>query len=228
MPKKKDPDILTRTLSERSSFDYHQTQILNFMSHESKNIYNFSIFHTLLYLQHSNSIFKELYQMVKLKKITNITQFDTTFFDIYDSIYQNYLLVKPFKKHNNDVIYSFIKKYLNEIHLVNYNYYLVEKFIITALFKSSSLKFPDNCSQSIKNELFYAIVSKILQSIYHKNFISTKQSILSKRRCHISDDKFIQQVKNNKHLFSENLSQTKNYKALLKNHKLFNYQKCQS
>ena len=220
MGEKKNDKILNRTVSEWTHFNYYQYKILEFMSHESKNIYNCSIFHTQIFLQYSNSIFKELYQLVKRKEITNIVQFDARFFDIYNKYNQDYLLIRPFKKHNNDIIYNFIKEFIDGIILMNDNYYLFEKFIIKKLEKDKSLKFPKNCSEHVKNELFYDIVTKILRGIYNKHFIAVRKAILSKRKCHIDDKDFIEQVKENKHLFSKE-PKIINYKKLLKDHKLF-------
>ena len=218
---KKNKNILTRTQSEWTNFDYYQNQIFKFMSHESKNIYNFSIFHTQIFLQYSNAIFKELYLLVKKKEITNIAQFDSMFYNIYHRYYQDYLLIKPLKKHNNDIIYNFIKKSINDdkIFLRNENYLLFDKFIITELEESNLLKFPDNCSQHVKKELFEDIVTKILRGIYHKNFMTVKNAMLNKKKCDV-DQIFFEQVKKNKHLFSGE-PEVRNYKNLLKNLAIF-------
>lgn len=193
---------------------------LQFMAHESKNIYNTSIFHTQIYLLYSNQIFKELYQLVKKKYISKIKDFDSKFYEIYDKYYNYHLQIKPFKKHNNDFIYAFIKNRINGINLVNNNYFMFEEYIIKTLEKNNSLKFPQNCTIETKRELFYDIAISILKSIYNKNFIKTKEEILKRKKCTINDPSFIDQVRNNKHLFSKE-SKKIDYKSLLKNHKLF-------
>ena len=212
-------NTLTRTQSEWTNFNHHQQQILKFMSHESKNIYNFSIFHTQIFLQYSNAIFKELYSLVENEEITDIAQFDSMFYDVYHRYYQEYLLINPLKRHNNNIIYNFIKESLDGTDLINENYLLFEKFIITRLQKNKLLKFPNNCSRHIKDELFYDIVNKILRGIYHKHFMKIKKAILNKRKCDVDED-FLEQVKKGKYLFA-NEPQKKDYKSLLKNHPLF-------
>jgi putative transposase len=219
MKKLKNNLQLTRTLSNWNSFDHFQTQILRFMSHESKNIYNVSIFHMQIYFNYSNQIFKKLYKLVKNKVITNITDFDSELYKIYDEFYNYYLIIKPFKQHNNKIIYNFIISNIQNLDLVNDNYYIFEKFVIKSIEENKLLKFPINTSIDTKNELFYDIVSSILKNIYTKNFNETKESIIHKKKCRIQNEQFINQVKNNKNLFKEN--NIVKYKPLLKKNKLF-------
>lgn len=210
---------MKRTVSDWNSFNQRQTNILRFMSHESKNIYNISIFHMQIYFNYSNKIFKKLHKLVRKKEITNITDFDKELFKIYDKFYKHQLLIKPFKYENNNVIYSFIKNNIKNTNLVNDNYFLFEKFVIRSIEKNKLLKFPENPSIGVKHELFYDIVSSILKSIYLKNFNETREFIINKKKCRIQDENFINQVKNNQNLFEDNY--TIKYKSLIKNHKIF-------
>ena len=218
---KKNPDEkkLTRTISSWNSLNNIQNQILKFMSWESKNIYNTTIFHMQIYLTYSDQIFKLIYKLVRKKDITYIADFDRKVYELYDDFYNRYLSIKSFKHHNNIVIYKFIKEQIKDINLVNDNYPIFEKFIINKLVDSNLLKFPNNIDIETKRELFYDIVSSILKSIYNKNFNKTKEEIMSRTKCTINNSRFINQVKKNEHLFKNESKNT--YKKLLKNHKCF-------
>jgi hypothetical protein len=67
-PKKSSP---TRCISNVSESKEHNT-IFEFMTTESKNIYNKFIFHMRIYLKYSNIIFKQLYDRVCKKQIKNV------------------------------------------------------------------------------------------------------------------------------------------------------------
>lgn len=222
--KKKDPDIITRTISDHCRFSQRIINILKFMSHESKNIYNTSIFHTQIFLRYSNLIYKKLWKLVKTKDVTNVTQFDSKLFEIYDRYYKHHLSIRFIKKYNNNVIYQLIKENIDGVDLVNNNYYFFEEFIIRTLYEDNLLKFPPNCSIETEHEIFYDIVSKILQSIYNKNFQKTKNEIINREKCTIEDPDFIKQVKDNMHLFPEKINGI-NYKKRLQKHRLFKPEK---
>src|SRR5580693_7682662 len=118
--KKKDPNTLTRTLCNWEHFNPNQMNILRFMCRESKNIYNSAIFHTQIYNRYSNQIFEKLFSLVKSKDITNPEELDAKLYEIYDKYFNHYLKIKSYLRHNNDVIYKFIKR-LN-LCIVNTNF----------------------------------------------------------------------------------------------------------
>lgn len=211
---------LTRTISTWNSLNKHHTQILQFMSRESKNIYNASIFHMRIYFRYYDKIFEKLYRLIENKKIKDIKVFNKKLFQIYDEFYNHYVLIKPYLQYNNRIIYSFIKDNIESIDLINSNYYTFEKFVIKTLGEGNYLRFPKNISLETKHELFYDIVDSILKSIYRRNFNETKDALLHNKKCRIQNETFIQQVKNNERLFDEKTITTK-YKFLLKKHKLF-------
>lgn len=216
----KDP---MRTISSYCPiYNNNLNNLLNFMTHESKNIYNTSIYFMQIYLSCKNFIFKELYELVDNDKITNIKKFDRKFYKIFEKYYQKYLRIREFKIHNNRVIYKFIKQNLKNLkngYLINSNYHIFEKFIITSLLAQNILRFPKDCTKDEENEVFYKIVGNILRSIYTKNFNLTKEEILSKKACTIQNEEFIEQVKNGQYLL-EDIWMT-NYKQKLKSHELF-------
>ena len=216
--KEKSSEIFLRTISSYCSSDKSRNNVLDFITHESKNIYNVTIFHSQIFLTYKQKIFKELYFLVKQNKIT-IDNFDESFYQIFDKYCNRYLKIKPFKKYNNDIIYQFIKTNLVNIYLINDNFYAFEWFVIKSLNNSNLLKFSKNYSIEDKHELFYDIVYSILKSIYDKNFMKTRKEILSKKKCSISDEKFIKQIKEEKYLLD--FDEPIDYKNSLKKLKIF-------
>ena len=216
MPEEK----LIRTISSYlSRHNKPLNNILDFMCHESKNIYNTSIFHTQIFLRHKNDIFEELHTLVNDNKIKNITDFDEMLYEIYNKYCEDHIKLKTYKIFNNNIIYKFIKTRLIDF-IVNDNFVLIEKFVIQELEKQNILHFPTNCNNDTKNKLFHNIVYSILASFYTKNFNMTKDQILAKQKCTIDDTIFIEQVKANNFLLINDKKNTK-YKELLKKHALF-------
>lgn len=215
-PSKKVP---VRTISSYSSFDKKSiNNLLTFMSHESKNSYNTSIFHTQIFFWCKNNIYKQLYELVTNNEITSVKDHDNRLYQLYDPYYQKYLLIKPFKIFNNNIIYKFIVTNLEDVYVINDNFDFIEKFVVEYFENHDLLKFPINATIDIVHELFYNIVFSILKSFYYKNFNKTKEEILSKKKCTIEDKTFIEQVKNGEELYNE---KEINYKELLKSHDLF-------
>lgn len=219
-PEKGDGRV-TRTLSDWVKLPRHSTNIIRFMAHESKNIYNVTIFHTRIFLQFANDIYKELYELIKAKQVKNITQFDTKLFEIYDKYYKYYSEILPFKNNNNNIIYKFIKNKLTGITIINGNFEAFREAIVADLENDGRLKFPDNCTPQIRKEFFHDIVFNILKRIYNKNFQQTLDEILHKKGCTIKDEEFIEQVKNNEHLYPAHAVEPIKYKILIQNHPLF-------
>ena len=218
--KKKNPNVITRTISDWCNLSARNQNIIRFMSHESKNIYNATIFHCQIFYQYSNSIFKDLYELMQKNSFKTVIAFDIKLYKLYDEYHQHHLQIKPFKKFNNDVIYKFITKQVKNVSIVNNNFLTIKESIITALESSDELKFPENCSIDTKQEIFYDIAFNILKSFYNKNFQKTKREILDKVKCTIDDKDFIEQVKNDIHLFSSEDPKI-DYKALIKKFPLF-------
>ena len=218
--KKKNPNVITRTISNWCNLSARNQNIIRFMSHESKNIYNATIFHCQIFYQYSNSIFKDLYELMQKNSFKTVIAFDNKLYKLYDEYHQHHLQTKPFKKFNNDVIYQFITKQVKNVSIVNNNFLTIKESIITALESSDELKFPENCSIDTKQEIFYDIAFNILKSFYNKNFQKTKREILDKVKCTIDDKDFIEQVKNDIHLFSSEDPKI-DYKALIKKFPLF-------
>jgi len=209
---------ITRTFSYWTQFDYKYINILRFMAHEAKNIYNTCVFHTQLFYRYSNKIFRDLYRLITYGFITKASQFDAAFYQMYDHYYKRYVMLKPFIKSNNDIIYDHIKQYLQEIWLTNNNCKNYYREIIKSLIKKNVLQFPPGCDISVRKELFNDIVRSIVISFYNKSYCMTKNEIINHKKCTIRDKEFIEQVKNNEYLFG--IKPTK-YKGLIKMHEIF-------
>lgn len=215
MVRKKTPDKIIRCFSNWAHFNSREHRIFQSMAHESKNIFNFSLFHTKIYHSYSNRIFEDLHNLVINNEIKNIDEFDNKLYDVYDHYYQRFLIIKPFIHHNRKIIYQTVINYIEDIDLVNDNFYLFEEFIYKQIKSDDLLKFPEDCDSRTVNELFYDILFQILKSIYNKNFHNTLNEIKSKKKCTIQDINFINQVKNNEYLFDTNAINEK-FKVILK------------
>lgn len=221
--KPKDPNKILRTISNFITYDQRTYNVLHFMCHESKNIYNASIFHTQIFYRYHNTIFKNIFDLLNSDKKFDIRNVNDKVYDFYDSYYSHYILIKPFKEYNNKIIYQFIKEYTSYVDLVNNNFDIFKNFFTTYFYKHIyKLKLPDNCNMDTKKELIDDIILSILKSIYNKNFRETKDSILSKKKCRIQDKYFIKQVKNNINLFEdeEKINYKKMVESLLKEAKV--------
>lgn len=218
-----DDDINDTCMRTISSFvnanDKITNNILNFMTHASKNIYNAAVFHTNVFLRYQNLIFKKLLALVNNGTILDITSFDITFYDLYDQYYQRYLRIKHILYTNNQIIYNVIRKYLEESNIIimNNNFYEVKQSVINIIDTQRLIIVPD------KKELYLDIVSDILISMYKRSFNYLKDCIMNNRPCTNFDPAFIDQVKNDEHLFPPNTKVS--YKSLLMQHILFKPEK---
>ena len=211
---------IIRTISSYVSLkDKNRNNIFDFMSSESKNIYNATLFHTNLFLKYQNAIFKDLLFMVNGKILLDPNQFDTEFYKLYDKYYSTHIKHKPIIENNNNIIYTFIINYLvdNKITLVNNNLFDTEINIINELIKQRLFVIP--CKE-YENELFLDIVRRIIKSIYSKNYTKLKNEILHNIPCSIQNLDFIEQVKSGEYFYTKKT--IPNYKNLLSKHKLFN------
>lgn len=224
--KKKDPDKLVRSISNWGKFNYREHLILQSLSHESKNIFNFSLFHTKIYHTYSNQIFEHLYGLIKNKSINNIETFERKLYETYDFYYNRFILIKPFLQHNRKIIFDIVKNQIGRgIYITNNNFSVIQKNLFNLIKKSNNIKFPKNSDDKIKIELFDDILFKFLKSFYNKNFNLTLKEIKSKQKCTTEDKVFIKQVKNNEHLFKDDSKE--NFKVMLKECSLFKKSKKQ-
>ena len=211
------PDpMCIRTISSLIDDSGDIKNILEFMAHESKNIYNVSLFHTNVYLRYKNNIFEDLYNLVNNKKVTNIEIFDKIILDIYDKYYDRFLVIKDKLYQNNSIIYEFIKKHLDDhrIIITNDNFYTIKKDILKKIDKSRLIII----SKDFRKELCTDIVFNILKSMYRHSFNGLKEKMQKRLPCTKYPKKFIKQVSENEFLvFDEPIK----YKKLLMENPLF-------
>lgn len=174
--------------------------IFDLMSSYSKNVYNCTIFNTTIYTKNKQRIFKLIYD-----KINNLTdeqkkEFDihSTIYKLYDNIYNEYVENIPIIRNNSKIIYNFIKEYIDQSYVIN-DYYNVMYEIV----KYNSYKNKDIIYNNLnKSDVIDCIIKSILQSIYNKNYYRTYYQLINKEPITIENTDFIEQVKNNEHLFN--------------------------
>ena len=222
MSKKKNDTKVVRTMSSYVNInDKITNNILKFMTHESKNIYNATVYHTNIFLRYQNIIFKELLDLVTDRTIRDIQKFDITFYELYHKYYQRYMRIQNVLRINNQIIYGVIKNYLKQsnITIMNNNFNKIKKTVIKIIDENKLIVVSD-CD---KKELYLDIVSNILVSMYNRSFNFLKDMIMSRRPCTAFDTTFIRQVKNDERLFSKDIAIS--YKSILMEHKLFKIKK---
>ena len=222
MSKKKNDTKVIRTISSYVNInDKITNNILKFMTHESKNIYNATVYHTNIFLRYQNIIFKELLDLVTDRTIRDIHKFDTTFYELYHKYYQKYTRIQNVLRTNNQIIYGVIKNYLKQSHItiMNNNFNKIKRAVIKIIDENKLIVVSDRD----KNELYLDIVSSVLMSMYNRSFNFLKDMIMSRRPCTDFDPVFIRQVKNDERLFQKDNAIS--YKSVLMKHKLFKVEK---
>src|SRR5579872_1552021 len=190
---------IMRTLSLWQHFDNWQLNRLRYMSHEAKNIYNTTLFHTKIFNRYRESIYCILYHMFIDGAIEDPDQLDDHLYCLYNSYYQHYLSIKDLLQHNNNIIYQSIRNAELMIVNSNFNNWLSD---LTKFFKKCPiLQYPQGCDEPTRKELCDDIVFYILKYMYNKNFLMIKREIMNHKKCTIQDKVFIEQVKNDEHLF---------------------------
>jgi len=197
---KKSSILVTRTLSHWGSFDKKNLNILRFLSHEAKNVYNCSIFHSRIFYRYSKIIYEIMYGMITSGEIKTIKELDDNFYSLYHEYYIWYVSIKDHLMHNNMIIYQFIQIHLEDVCIVNdnYDYYCDE--IIDILRAHPQVRFGNDDDSPRKIEVVDNIVRSILQSFYNRNYALTAEEIENGEECTISDETFIEQVRK-KHIF---------------------------
>ena len=209
-----------RTVSSLINVKDKINNIFRVMSHESKNIYNVSIFHTNFFLRYQNDIFKELYVMVRRKEIIDIEKFEEIFEEIYYKYYQRFSKIKSILHSNNQIIYKYIKEYIDTTKTIvtNDNFNNIKKIIINRINKAGII----TVSKEDEKELYLDIVTNILKSMYRSSFNFIKGKIARHLPCDKYDQNFVAQVLSNTYLIFE---EPINYKKLLMEHPIFKKEK---
>ena len=190
-------DKCKKTLRYWIKLSNDKKKIFEFLSHESKNIFNHYLFCLKIYNKYKFHIYGELNNEdneindVFLEKMQNKFNLHSKYFE---------LLVT-----NNSIIYNYIKS--QHIDVFNYNFDMLCKKYTIECEKLVTIK--DGQSEL----LFIDIISAILKKLYFCNFYKTKMEMTNKRQLTILDKKFIEHVKSKNCLFAEHSIKPKNLKS---------------
>ena len=194
------------TLSSHYNFTKNQRKILTILSKGTKNAYNHYLFCINFYYKFKQQIYKDIYNDKIITNNINDNINDNIKLNIrkyYDYYSHNYNLLKK----NNELIYNYIKRKKPFVTNDNYKTNLVN--FMTKCMHIKDIEF----DESNYILVYQSIIEKILQSFYHKNYYLTKNELVNKKQLTITDNKFIQHVKNENQL---NFYNTSNYRELLK------------
>src|SRR5271170_7882764 len=196
--------MVHKTISIQYKPTKTERHLFEFLTRESKHVYNITIFCYKFIDMFKSRIYKELHDyitdFVKIKKNIKKSSIETINAKLYEVInkkYEYYMSIKEQKQVNNDLIYQHIIKSIkdNNFTVTNNNYFqLVEHYIkeLEPLVKTDKIN---------KFDLLDNIVTNLLKSIYIKNFYHVKYAMINHTALKITNSVFINQVKKNEFLF---------------------------
>jgi putative transposase len=172
--------------------DEFNKKIYTYLGQQSKKVYNQYIFCYQIYELYKKDIYKSLYLKLKNGETINCEKYVAD--KLNDSI-NNYINIKLKIQSNNAHIYHSIKSYFNyhNIILKNSNYDYYHKYL-SYWIKTDQEIFLDGINDNV---LYYNIVTKVLISIYMKNYNTVKNEMLNHQKFTINDSEIINDIKNN-------------------------------
>lgn len=202
--------IYQRTLSIIPTIDRDQYNIFNFLSNESKKIFNHYMFCLNVYNLFKNQFYDDIYVMHLNNQINNdninaiIHIKMNSYYDLFSLNFNQY-------KINNNAIYNIIKNMNLIVTHLNYNDLM--HIIIGKCISNKSIKF----NHTNHDFLFYGIIENILTTFYMNNFFSVKNSLIHKEpiKEELKIDSFINHVKDNKLFYNNSTLLTPNQYILL-------------
>ena len=155
------------------------------MTFESKNVYNFYLFCLNFFNKIKVNLFRDLINEIILNlDITGVLGGNLNLSDINEKIqlklseyYTKYTKTYRDIKHNNNVIYDYIKTKKINVYHDNFNDILQTLLLEIAVNKENDLLMVD---QHYKY-MYYEIVANILKSFYSKNYFALRDCILHKK-----------------------------------------------
>jgi putative transposase len=185
-------------------------KIFHEMTKISKNIYNCCIYSHNVLTIFKNDIYKFYYEIVQLimemlkdnYKDYLIKNGNDIFAEIFKIYHDFYTENKSLIKKNNEIIYKHIKN--RDIILTTLNIEEYKTNIINEL--QNKIEYND----SNKKIVFTDIIEKIIKSKYHRQFITTKDELLSHKKLTYNNDVLINEVKANKYYY-ETFSKVNEY-----------------
>jgi len=199
------------------------------MTSISKNIYNSTLFIYKIYKIYQNDIYKELHDYIiknnlhlkfiniiklnkkehikydkkakKEKKDNDIIKIEEQFYLLYDKYYKLYIKNKKYIDSNNQIIYKYIIKDINDNNIIisNSNYQLLINKYLIKVCNLENIIFNDNN----KFILIDNIVNEIIKSLYIKKYFNIKKQIENKK---VIDNKYqevINVINNKQFLYSD-------------------------
>lgn len=157
----------------------------------SKNIYNISIYSIQVFNYFKIELYKNLFN--EIIKDNNIDTYEyinsnlINYFNLYSSL-------KDKLKENNNYIYKYIINYItiNKIIIKNSNYEQIIDILLNLLVNDVNI-YTDNKNNYL---LFNQILIKIVNSIYTKNYMRTKNEMIEHKKFTINDLEIIEDIKN--------------------------------
>jgi IS605 OrfB family transposase len=144
------------------------------MSHESKNVYNYTNFCTNIYYKFKDAIYERLYQQIITNQITTNNQFIDMLYVLYKEYYDYYVKNNGKIKELNASIYKFIMEKLDDIRITDTNYQLYYDEL-----KAHFVAKPLSDQEEFQLETI-KIMESILQSFYRSNFATVKNCLINK------------------------------------------------
>ena len=189
--------ITKKTISNWMFLSPETKRLIDFITHESKNVFNHYQYCCRMYNEYKYTVYKNLLK----KTCENITE---TVIDEMNKYYD--VRTKYFQqiKMNNDIIYTNINN--DNIPIYNYNfddllkqYNLVSKYLKGVTYDDDHI-----------NVMYFDIIKNILKTRYFRNFYKTKYELTNHIKLTITDERFIQHVKGKVTIFDD-----ENYHTLL-------------
>ena len=187
-----------RTLSSTFKTNKDTKHILDFISHESKNVYNSFIYTSTVYYKFKKLIFNKSINDIKLSKNKTEEFIDNTVYKYINLYYSLFLKEKKHFKLNNTIIYNFIKSNIKE-NIINSNIDIIKKNFLKEVYKLKDLYLDNDLNTYLVDDIFYNIIN----SFYTHNFNYIKNCLLNHEPIKNFDDNFINEVKNNNYILKK-------------------------
>jgi IS605 OrfB family transposase len=199
-----------RTLCIQMHPSKSEFKILKYLTHESKHVYNKTVFIFLFLESFKNNIFKDLHLFIQthLKDQKNFHKsslelYNTKMYEIIETYFNYYLTIKDKLHTNNTLIYEFVKKEINDKFIVinNDNFNLLFTFFMIKLNKKIIT------TKETRFDLLKNILYKILKSMYNTNFNKVKYNRINHKPSNeedrvLTNTRLIEDVKNKNSLFN--------------------------
>jgi putative transposase len=193
---KPDGELITRTITSTVyKFNNNDRQLLKTASSESKCVYNFYIYCYNVYQKYKNVIYSKAVEHC-LNNNKDINEYVLSVLPQYYTLYSS---INPIIKNNNNILYKYIKT--KNLHVYDYNFENIYKALCVECFYLQGLQLHEEL-----DDVYYKVIEKILKSFYYKNFYTVKDQLINHKKLTILDEKFIEHVKKDNPLISNDIT----------------------